>query len=372
MIEKINEEMIREIVRKIVEGAAADYGRVPEHGGAGADRPQTQDSAVTSAKLNFEPAKLNFKPADLKYKPEELIPAEASARHVHLCQADIEALFGAGYELKKKKDISQPGQYICEERVTLIGPKGQLANVAVLGPPRRQTQAELSLTDSRTLGISVPVNMSGDLTGAADVFIMSGGRMLQAKGAAIAAQNHIHMTEAEAERFGVKNGQHVSVRMRTARPLTFDDVVIRADHGARLAFHIDIDEANACGYRTGDAAQIVKAAPQPGEPAAQHRELAAHPGELAAQHEEPAPQSGKRLEPAPAAEKTADEAAGSSGVEEELAYQGKLLTEEATLTLLDSARSRTAKPVLYLNKGTIVTPMARDALRAARAQLSYR
>lgn len=186
------------------------------------------------------------------------IPVEASGRHAHLSQEHVEALFGTGYVLKKKKDISQPGQYLCEERVTLVGPKGRLDNVAVLGPVRKETQVEISLTDGKALGINAPVRMSGDLADAADVFLMKGGRLIKAEKAGIVAQNHLHMTPKDAERFQVKNGELVQIAMNTKRPLIFQDVMVRADDHGALGFHMDYDEANACGFETGDTAMLLK------------------------------------------------------------------------------------------------------------------
>lgn len=179
------------------------------------------------------------------------VPVEASARHIHLSREDCDRLFGPGYTLKKKKDISQPGQYLCEERVTLIGPKGQFTNVAVLGPIREHTQIEISLTDSRTLGVKAPVNLSGDLSGAADLFVCYEDKILQSNGTVIVARNHLHMTEQDAAAFGLSNGERVRIKLQTGRPMTFDDVIVRVTSTSALAFHIDYDEANACGYVNG-------------------------------------------------------------------------------------------------------------------------
>ncbi len=171
---------------------------------------------------------------------------EASARHVHLTSEDVEKLFGKGMKLTKKRDLSQPGEFLSEQRVKLVTPKGEITNVAVLGPERKATQVELSVTDTRTLGLKAPVNLSGDLTGAADVLIFSDKAYIDAKQSVIVAQNHIHMTPADAEKFGVKNSQHVRVKVESERPVTFEDVVIRVNENFSLAMHIDFDEANAC------------------------------------------------------------------------------------------------------------------------------
>lgn len=177
---------------------------------------------------------------------DNTVPVEISGRHVHLSQEHVEALFGKGYQLTRKRDISQPGQFLCEERVRLIGPKGILDNVAVLGPARPHTQAELSATDARSLGIRAPLRMSGDLTGAADVLITAGDKCVHAGGCVIVAKNHIHMTPEDAARYRLMNGELVNVRIDSPRPLVFEKVAVRVDRNCSLAMHIDIDESNAC------------------------------------------------------------------------------------------------------------------------------
>ena len=185
------------------------------------------------------------------------IPMEASARHVHLTREAAEALFGPGERLSKKRDLSQPGEFLSQQRVRLVTAKGELANVAVLGPERSAVQVELSLTDARTLGVAAPVNLSGDLTGAGDVYIVGEKGMISAPGSVIAAKAHIHMTPADARRFGVADGQRVRVRARTARPVTFEEVVVRVKESFALAMHIDFDEANACALRGGEVGEII-------------------------------------------------------------------------------------------------------------------
>lgn len=179
------------------------------------------------------------------------IPVEISARHVHLSKADMEALFGANYTLTRKRDLSQPGQYLCEERVKLVTEAGQIANVAVLGPERKETQVELSLTDARTLGLKAPIRLSGDLRNAADVIIVGPKGVITAKGSVIIAKAHVHMTPADATRYGVEHGQSVSIRMGTERSVTLNDVQIRVSKDFRLAVHIDYDEANAAQVSGG-------------------------------------------------------------------------------------------------------------------------
>ncbi len=173
------------------------------------------------------------------------IPVEISARHVHLSKADVEILFGKGYSLTRKRDLSQPGQYLCEERVKLVTEQGQIASVAVLGPERKETQVELSLTDARTLGLKPPIRLSGDLTGASDVIIVGPKGVITAKGSVIVAKAHIHMTSEDARRYGVTDGEAVSIRLGQDRTITLHDVQIRVSPQFCLAVHIDFDEANA-------------------------------------------------------------------------------------------------------------------------------
>jgi len=173
------------------------------------------------------------------------VPVEVSARHVHLSRADADILFGAGYELTRKRDLSQPGQFLCEERVKLVTQKGQIEAVAVLGPLRGETQVELSLTDARALGVKAPVRLSGDLREAGDVVIVGPRGVVAAKGSAIVARAHVHMTPEDASRYGVKDGENVSLRLGGERKVTVHDVAVRVHKNFALAAHIDYDEANA-------------------------------------------------------------------------------------------------------------------------------
>ena len=174
------------------------------------------------------------------------IPIESSVRHVHLTKEAVECLFGKGTTLTRKRDLSQPGEFLSEQRLKLVTAKGEIANVAVLGPERKAVQVELSMTDCRSLGIKAPVNLSGDLSGAGDVYLVSENAIYDAKQSVIVAQNHIHMTPSDAEYYGVKDSQSVKVTTNTSRPVTFDNVIIRVSPKFALAMHIDFDEANAC------------------------------------------------------------------------------------------------------------------------------
>ena len=176
------------------------------------------------------------------------ILVETSARHIHVTQQTLETLFGAGAELHNKKDLSQPGQFACEEKVTLVGPKGQLT-VTILGPTRPADQAELSLTDARTLGISVPVRESGDVAQTPGLKLVGPCGEVEIAEGAIAAKRHIHMTPEDAAELGVEDKQIVCVKLDTPRPLVFGDVVVRVSTKFALAMHIDTDECNAaCAY----------------------------------------------------------------------------------------------------------------------------
>lgn len=184
---------------------------------------------------------------------------ETSARHVHLSQADLETLFGAGYELTKKKDLSQPGQYACEERVTIVGSKKEMAGVSILGPVRKDTQVELSLTDARSIGVNAPIRESGDIAGSGACKIVGPKGEIEISEGVIAAKRHIHATVEDAKNLGVENGEVVSVKVDTeGRSLVFGDVVVRVSDSYALAMHIDTDESNAAGCGREVYGEIVK------------------------------------------------------------------------------------------------------------------
>ena len=185
------------------------------------------------------------------------IEMEASGRHIHLSRSHVDALFGVGHKLTPVKDLSQPGQFACRERVTLVGPKGELKNVVVLGPERGETQAEISLTDAVALGITPPVRQSGELTDTPGLTVRNGERMITLDHGLIAARRHIHMTPEDAVRWGVSDNQSVRLKTFTARPLVFDDVVVRVSPRFRTMVHLDYDEANACGFKKGDRSMIL-------------------------------------------------------------------------------------------------------------------
>lgn len=259
---------------------------------------------------------------------DRLIPAEMSARHVHLSAEDLKALFGVD-QLNCVRQISQPGQFLSDCRVRLIGPKGILDNVAVLGPVRSATQVEISATDARTLGIAAPVRLSGELNDAAPVTLQAGGVVITRK-AAIIAKRHLHMTPADAAAFGVKHGQSVCVRVLGSRPLILEDVPVRVSEQSALALHIDTDEANAAGAGKDCACQIVGcSAPTACAPSA------------------------------PTAAPTAAAPACQT-------LPGKLITEQDIKKL-----HKDGVNCLRLEKGQIITPLARDTAKAAGIKLTY-
>ena len=282
------------------------------------------------------------------------IPIEMSARHVHLTQEAVERLFGPGTVLGIKKELSQPGEFLSDRRVKIITPKGEIANVAVLGPVRSAIQAELSLTDARLLGISVPVNLSGDLNGAADISLLGDAGVLFAPKSAIAAKAHVHLTPEGAEAYGVRDGEHVSVEIRSTRPITVDDVVVRVRKTFSTMVHIDTDEANACGGLGGAKAYLIRRDSVPCGTARQDQPASSscssgfvpiQPGAPAY----PVPRS------APAAE------TGLTWAE------GKLLNEEAARKLSREIRTGTVR----VRKGTIVTAAAKDVFLNHRIEIIF-
>ena len=183
---------------------------------------------------------------------------ETSARHVHVTREHLDILFGEGYELHPKKYLSQPGQYASEERVDVVGPKRTLTGVSILGPVRKETQVELSLTDARTIGVAAPVRESGDIAGSGSCTLVGPKGQVTLTEGVIAAKRHIHMTKADAADFGVKDKDEVMVKVEdTGRSLIFDDVVVRVSDAYALAMHIDTDEVNAACVKNGTMGEVI-------------------------------------------------------------------------------------------------------------------
>ncbi len=187
-----------------------------------------------------------------------LVEVEVSARHVHLTDEHIEVLFGKGAALTPKRPLSQPGQYLSEERVTLIGPKGKKERTAVLGPARPATQIELSKSDCVDLGIKAPVRMSGDVKGSAPITIVGPCGTLEVSEGAIIAKEHVHLTPDVAQIMGVTDQQHVDVEVFTDRPVIFRDVIVRVSKASSCRMHIDFDEANAALVSGFTLGKIIK------------------------------------------------------------------------------------------------------------------
>ena len=183
------------------------------------------------------------------------IEMEASGRHVHVTREQAEKLFGHG--LIPDRPLSQPGQWVAKERVTVIGPKGQFRNVAVLGPERGDAQVEISLSDGRVLGIQPPIRPSGSVADSPGVLLKGPVGEVTLPQGVIAAQRHIHITPEDAEHMGVRDKQVVRLQTYTDRPLVFGDVLVRVSKDFATRVHLDYDEANACGYQTGDLGRIV-------------------------------------------------------------------------------------------------------------------
>lgn len=184
------------------------------------------------------------------------VELEASGRHVHVTAETAKILFGHG--LTPQRPLSQPGQYLARERVTVRGPKGEFREVAVLGPERKEDQVEISLTDGRVLGITPPVRLSGDTRGTPGAVLAGEKGSVTLNRGVIAARRHIHLTPEDAARFGVADGQRVKLQTFTARPLIFDDVTVRVSRAFAPYAHLDYDESNACGFRKGDLGRILK------------------------------------------------------------------------------------------------------------------
>ena len=183
------------------------------------------------------------------------VPLEASGRHVHITAGQAQILFG--HELTPDRPLSQPGQFLSKERVTVKGPKGEFQNVAVLGPERKGAQVEISLTDARSLGLKPPVRLSGDTAESPGCTLVGPCGSVELRSGVIAAKRHIHLTPADASRFGVADRQVVRLQTFTARPAVFEDVTVRISPDFAAAVHLDYDEANACGFQNGDWGRIL-------------------------------------------------------------------------------------------------------------------
>jgi putative phosphotransacetylase len=190
-------------------------------------------------------------------RAQKPVIANSSNRHIHLCQEDMEKLFGKGYKLNKLKDLIQPGEHACAETVKISGPRGEIDKVRILGPLRKVTQVEISVGDAVKLGLKTPVRGSGDIAGSSPVKITGSAGVADLKEGCIVAKRHVHMTPADAAFYGLKDNELISIKCGGERGLIFDNVVARVSDKMLLECHIDIEEANAAGLKNGDMIVIL-------------------------------------------------------------------------------------------------------------------
>lgn len=186
------------------------------------------------------------------------IPVGISNRHIHLSQGDLETLFGAGYQLTKTKDLSQPGQYACKETLIMAGPKGAVEKVRILGPVRGESQAEILQADCFKLGVTAPVKLSGDLAETPGITLIGPQGSVYLRRGLMIAQRHLHMTPEDAVNLGVRDGERVTIQIDGLRGGTYTNVVVRANSASSLEFHADTEEANAMGLTSASQITIVK------------------------------------------------------------------------------------------------------------------
>lgn len=189
---------------------------------------------------------------------DKLVPVGISNRHIHLSQTDLETLFGKGHQLTSTKNLSQPGQFACEEMVSLIGPKGALSKVRILGPVRAVTQVEISRTDSFPLGVTPPVRDSGSINGSAGIIVEGPKGRIELKEGVIIAQRHLHLHTGEAKELGLQDKDKISVKFEGERGVVFNHVLVRVGPNFAKDLHLDTDEANAAGLKNGDLGTIIK------------------------------------------------------------------------------------------------------------------
>ncbi|WP_144548579.1 phosphate propanoyltransferase [Bacillus sp. X1(2014)] len=186
-----------------------------------------------------------------------MIPAGVSNRHIHLAPEDVEILFGSGFSLTPYRELSQPGQFSANEQITLMGPKGVIQNVRILGPARGETQVEISITDGFQLGIHPPVRLSGSLEGTPGLTLIGPKGCISLQKGVIVAKRHVHMSVEDADRHHLQQGDQLIIQTLGDRPIIFTDVVVRVNPNYRLDFHVDLDEGNAASLKTGDQVKIV-------------------------------------------------------------------------------------------------------------------
>lgn len=186
------------------------------------------------------------------------LPIALSNRHIHLSQKDLDILFGEGHELTKFRDLSQPGQYACEEKVDAVGPKGTIKGVRILGPVRGETQFEVSISDAFALGVQPVIRNSGDIDGTPGVKLVGPKGEVEIDKGVIVAARHIHMHTSDAEKFGVKDNDVVKIKVDGPRGLVFEEVLVRVSDKFSLEMHVDIEEGNASGVKNGNMVELIK------------------------------------------------------------------------------------------------------------------
>lgn len=186
------------------------------------------------------------------------LPIALSNRHIHLSKEDVEKLFGEGYELTKFRDLSQPGQYACEEKVEGIGPKSSIKGIRVLGPTRDETQLEISISDAFTLGVEPIIRNSGDIEDTPGIKLVGPKGEVELKKGVIIAARHIHMNTDDGEKFDVKDNDVVQIKVDNPRGLIFNNVLVRVSPNFALEMHVDIEEGNAAGVKNGDIVELIK------------------------------------------------------------------------------------------------------------------
>ncbi|HEY2420802.1 MAG TPA: phosphate propanoyltransferase [Neobacillus sp.] len=189
---------------------------------------------------------------------QKKVPIAASNRHIHLSPEHLDRLFGQRYQLTKQKDLSQPNQFAAKETVTLIGPKGKIQNVRILGPARGKTQVEISLFDGFTLGVTPPIRNSGDIKGSESITIQGPRGQVKIKEGLICAARHIHLHTDDSAGFELSDGDYVQVKVDGPRGVIFSNVLIRVSPKYKLEMHIDLDEANAANLKNGQLGEIIK------------------------------------------------------------------------------------------------------------------
>lgn len=184
------------------------------------------------------------------------VPVGVSNKHVHVSRKDLDILFGQGYELTVKKELSQPGQYAAEERVEIVGSRSSM-KVRILGPVRSNTQLEISKTDSFALGVEGVLRESGDIEGTPGILLRGPKGEVEIKEGVIVAARHIHLNTEDAKKYNIENKQKVKVRSGGPRSITFEEVICRVDPSFALDMHVDMDEANAAGIKNGELLQVI-------------------------------------------------------------------------------------------------------------------